>query len=73
MTMTVALGTVFWLVVASRFGLIPMEWSPYLIYTIYAAMAYLLMWRLILLINAQVKARRRRRAKVGRRDADGIR
>lgn len=68
MTMTVALGTVFWLVVASRFGLIPPEWSPYLIYTIYAAMAFLLMWRLVLLINAQAKARRKRRARASSND-----
>lgn len=62
MTFTVVIGAVMWLVVASRFGLIPMEWAPYLIYCIYLAVAFLLMWRLTLLIVVQVKARRKRRA-----------
>lgn len=65
MTMTVALGSVFWLVVAARFGLIPMSWGPYLVYTIYTAMAFLLIWRLVLLIELQVQARRKRRAGSG--------
>lgn len=62
MTFTVVIGAVMWLVVAARFGLIPPEWSPYLIYCIYTAVAFLLVWRLLLLIRVQVKARRKRRA-----------
>jgi MFS family permease len=69
MTFTVVIGAVMWLVVASRFGLIPPEWSPFLSYAIYLAVAFLLIWRLILLIVVQVRARRKRRAKA----ADGNR
>jgi MFS family permease len=67
MTFTVVIGAVMWLVVASRFGLIPMEWSPYLIYCIYTAVAFLLIWRLLLLIRVQVRARRKRRAEAASR------
>jgi hypothetical protein len=52
-----------WLVVAARFGLVPADWSPYLAYVIYLAVAFLLVWRLVLLIVVQVRARRKRRAK----------
>ena len=69
MTFTIVIGIVMWLVVASRFGLISPEWSPYLVYCIYLAVAFLLLWRLVLLIIVQVKARRKRRAKA----ADGHR
>ncbi len=69
MTFTIVIGSVMWLVVASRFGLVPPEWSPVLTYCIYAAVAFLLIWRLALLTNAQVKSRRKRRA----RAADGHR
>jgi bacteriorhodopsin len=69
MTFTVVIGAVMWLVVASRFGLIPPEWAPFLSYGIYLAVAFLLIWRLILLIVVQVRARRKRRAKA----ADGHR
>jgi hypothetical protein len=69
MTFTVVIGIVMWLVVASRFGLIPLEWSPFLSYAIYLAVAFLLIWRLALLIVVQVRARRKRRAKA----ADGHR
>jgi len=69
MTFTVVIGAVMWLVVASRFGLIPLEWAPFLSYGIYLAVAFLLIWRLILLIVVQVRARRKRRAKA----ADGHR
>lgn len=62
MTFTVVIGAVMWLVVAARFGLIPMEWSPYLIYVIYTAVAFLLIWRLVLLAVVQVKSRRKRKA-----------
>lgn len=73
MTFTVVIGAVMWLVVAARFGLIPMEWSPYLIYVIYLAVAFLLVWRLVLLVVAQSRARRKRRTTVARRDVDGVR
>lgn len=63
MSFTAALSAILWLVVLSALGVIPREWGPYLRAVIFVTVAFLLIWRLWLLIAKQRATRRRLRVR----------